>query len=376
MNCTPADQRSRTRAAPVSRRASAAESVDRGRQPGFVRVGLWTLWCAVSCSVLASAGLAQEQPSAQPIDAGPLREQYVPFQDLAPILGGHKKGVFLPRDEFRQLVETAREQLEAAPIAPRKMVLSSATYEATVAGNRMLISARIDFRSFAAGWQILALPLRGLAVESATVDAKPARLGRDLTNGRTIQLITDRSGPGTLLMELSAPLQLVGSDQVAAFELIAAPSATLNMTLPVSKRLHLKDAPVEPVAVEDDSAKYRLALGGQPAVRLRITDGRTRESTAAMVFATSRFAVDVGSSDVSWRVSTSLRVYGEPLGRVQFSVPRVVDIVDVQSTGLESWSLEDDSEDGERTAVTLVYRQPFRGNRSVAFHGMVTAEPG
>ena len=54
-------------------------------------------------------------------------------------------------------------------------MLSNIEYEARIAGDQLLVTAKIEFTQFADGWQILALSLKQLAVERATLDGKPAR---------------------------------------------------------------------------------------------------------------------------------------------------------------------------------------------------------
>lgn len=76
----------------------------------------------------------------------------------------------------------------------------------------------------------------------------------------TLQLLHNKRGPATLVLELSAPLTAVGSDKAAGFGLIPAPSALLRVTVPDGKYLLLDGLAVE----RPEPAQPPQAVGDAP----------------------------------------------------------------------------------------------------------------
>src|SRR5579872_1600203 len=319
--------------------------------------------------------------SAQPpTDTGPVdepggRRVYVPLEDLDVILDHDKQGVVLPRDEFLKLAADARKHLEETPAAPRAIVVSRARYVARAQDNQLVISASIEFDQLARGWQMLTLPFTGVAVEGASLDEKPAEIGRAQGEGRPLAVFSRQRGRHTLQLELSTALVNVGSDQAAGFGLAPISSATLEISLPAGKHLHIDDVPQNRPGAADQPFTYAVAVGGKSAVSLRITDRRTQQGSASLVFASTAIGLHVAPEERTWRAVTSLSVFGKPIDNLTFVIPKSLDIISVESTGLERWEIGDGAA-GNTTTLKLVYRQPFDESRTVTFSGVSSSVLG
>jgi hypothetical protein len=326
-------------------------------------LGLLWVW-------LASAGQVGAQPPGQQVDEEPDgRRVYVPVEDLDTVLEHDKRGVILPRAEFLKLAAEAKKNLEETPQSPHKVIVSGAQYTARVVDDQLVVNATVEFNQLARGWQMVTLPYRGLAVEAATLDDKPARIGRGAGDGRPLVVVSHEPGRHTLRLEFAAPLVAVGSDKVSAFGLAPISSATFEMSLPAGKFLHVDDVPLERPAAAEELADYSVALGGKAAVSLRITDRRTQQGSASLVFAGTAIGLHVAPEERTWRAVTSLSVYGKPIDNLTFVVPKALDIVSVESTGLERWEIGD-GPGGNTTTLKLVYRQPFNEPRNVILSGV------
>jgi len=310
------------------------------------------------------------QPAAPPGDDEPAgRRVYVPVEDLDVILEHDKRGVILPRAEFLKLAAEAKKNLDDTPQSPHKVVVAGAQYSVRVEEDQLVVSAVIELNQLARGWQMVTLPYRGLAVEGATLDDKPAKIGRSAAEGRPLVVLLHEAGTHTLKLKLSTPLVTLGSDKVAAFGLAPIAAATMNMSLPPGKFLHVDEVPLERSAAADEAADYSVPLGGKSAVALRITDRRTHEDSASLVFAGTAIGLHVAPEERTWRAVTSLNVYGKPIDNLTFVVPKSLDIISVESTGLERWEIGD-GPGGTTTTLKLVYRQPFSESRGVIFTGV------
>lgn len=335
---------------------------------------LFRLHACVAALLLASSAWCQDEPvdNLPDVDAD-LPRVYIPSDQLDAVFNRDKQGVVLSRDEFRRLYATAKSADKANPQPPAKLVLTDADYAARISGQHLLITASLKFKQFVDEHQVLSLPLRGLSVESATLADKPAHVTRDRSNTDAIIVLNDTKGDHTLTLELSAPLAAVGSDKLVAFGLPASPVAKLSLTLPAGKHLIANSVSIQRPAEADQPAGYELALGGKKELTLRITEKGDQQVTDALVFANTNYVLDVAPGELSWLATTRLNVFGQPLDRLVFSVPSHLEIADVQSTGLESWRL-DDSKDGDRIDITLDYRQPFQDARSVTLKGIATID--
>src|SRR5262245_28790217 len=333
--------------------------------------------CGLILLLLCCQAILEAQAPAPPTESEEpdVRRVFVPVEDLDVILEHDKQGVILSRAEFLKLAADAKKNVAETPESPHKLVVSGAQYMARVQDDQLIVSAVIQLNQLARGWQTATLPYRGLAVESATLDDKPARIGRGAADGRPLVLLSQDAGKHTLKLELAAPLATVGSDKVAAFGLAPISSATLNLSLPAGKFLHVDELPLERSAAADQSATYAVALGGKSGVALRITDRQTQHDGASLVFAGTAIGLHVAPEERTWRAVTSLNVFGKPIDNLTFAVPRSLDIVSVESTGLERWEIGE-GPGGNTTTLKLVYRQPFNDSRTVTFSGISASEIG
>src|SRR6185437_1002172 len=95
---------------------------------------------------------------------------------------------------------------------------------------------------------------------------------------------------------------------------------------------------------------------------------KAREESASLVFAGTAIGLHVAPEDRTWRAVTSLNVFGKPIDNLTFVVPKSLDIVSVESTGLERWEIA--AGEGNTTTLKLVYRQAFSEARTVTFTGV------
>jgi hypothetical protein len=238
--------------------------------------------------------LSAQPPAGNGAADGPAgRRVYVPLEDLDVILDQDKQGVILPRAEFLKLAAEAKKQLDENPASPRAIVVSRAQYSARTQDNELVISAVIEFSQLARGWQNVTLPFTGMSVEGAMLDDKPAEIGRAAGDGRPLVVFTRQPGRHTIKLELSTPLVNVGSDQAAGFGLAPISSASLEISLPAGKHLHVDEVPLNRPGADDQPASYVVSLGGKSAVSLRITDRRTQQGSASLVFAATAIGLHV-----------------------------------------------------------------------------------
>jgi len=334
---------------------------------------------------------AQPASPSKDLPVETLDRVYVPLDQLDAILDSDRRGVLLPRDEFRKLYEAARVQRQANGDRPHGIVVTHVTYNVKPSDKQLLVTAEVEFTQFSTGWQTLPLPLTGLAVEKAMLDDKSASLGRsslvpqpkqpvrqqqqskraNASRGtRTLYLLSDAAGRHTLRLEMSTPLVTAGSDLIAGFGLLPQTAGTLRVALPAGKHLQLEDVDIERSADINQPTVVETSVGGRSQVALRFTDRLRERAADALVFVTTGYGVSVVPGELTWHAATTLSIHGRQFDRLVLNVPRSLEIADVQSNGLESWELADNADDPSKTTITLDYRQPFDGTRTVRLKGV------
>lgn len=353
------------------------------------------LSCVLALACFCSAtstdtATAQDEPSSPGV-----RRVYVPIDQIDAILAKDHNGVILPKAEFAKLFKLATKNTADKPNVPAATVISNCVYDTDFGDQQMVLNATVTLTQLVDGWQSIRLPVRGVAVEAATLDGEPAKLGRAPNlpvrttatqrggqGGRAQPMPNDlilfSNGQGTkeLKLTLSTPLAAVGSDKVAAFGLITAPSATLNVKVPADRHLYVNNLmPKRPEDIADE-ATYEVAVGGQTDVSLRLTQQQGNQTSDALVFATTAYGVDVAPGEVTWNAVTNLQLFGRTIDTFKFNVPSNLEIADVKSVGLESWDLADSTVGADQTTITLNYRQPVEAARRVEFRGIMSTPSG
>ena len=335
------------------------------------------LFALCLCSIQAAP--AQETSDSKL----PQRKSFVPIADLDVVLTGDREGVLLSRDEFQALYSKAQANEAAAPRLPTGMVVSDADYSAEISGDHLLIKAAIRIRQFQTGWTTLALPFGQLSVEKASVNGKPAKLGRVSLaakgKGQPTSMLTlfhNETGDATLELELSTLLHASGNDRSAAFQLIPVPSGTLKVNVPVGRHLVVGAHTLNRPTPVSEPATYSIPVGGVTSLRLLFNEHQGEQRADSLAFASTGYGLNVSPGEVTWQAKTNIQVFGTTYNQIFCTIPNSLEITGVESTGLESWELTDNPDSPNSTLITLNYRQPFDGGRDMIFRGVMATETG
>jgi hypothetical protein len=340
---------------------------------------------------LPQSGFAGDETPADDASADEpdVRRLYVPTERLDAVLRGDRPGVLLPKEEFRRLYDAARAADETELNTPGRIVVTSARLESQLADEQLQITATVKLAQFEGGWQVVRLPMAGFSLQSARLDDQPAALARDGEQRSVLLLFSDRPGEHTLTLELTTPLNAVGSDRLAEFQTLGTPAGLLALEVPAGKSLlvdGLKHSPAQSQRGDDEAADgeagnnneaaslFRVALGGRGRVSLRLTDRDLRHAADALVFASTAYGLQVAPGEVTWSTQTSVQAWGQGLSQLTFTVPGELEVASVESIGLEEWTLGETGGRQSRTQITLNYRQPFEGERTVTIRGVLIPE--
>jgi hypothetical protein len=108
------------------------------------------------------------EPAAAPIGAVREKTVYVPYEKLDTVFEKEGRGIFLPYEEFLKLWQAAQAKpIEVKPdLPPAPAVLRGGVYAGEVAGDVARFTLALEIESLKTGWSELALPFKGVAMES------------------------------------------------------------------------------------------------------------------------------------------------------------------------------------------------------------------
>ena len=176
--------------------------------------------------------------SEAPQSEAPQREIFVPFDDLHIILSSDVQRVFVTREEYEALA--AKAKLASKPegsVQPAAVL--SADYVATLDENQARFLGTLIVMAPDEALHAVQLDLSGVALRTATLDNKPAALGRD-SAGIPI-LFVSGAGRHELKLEILAPVDTAVAQRTLAFQIPTPPATRLKLTVPGN--VEIKSAP-------------------------------------------------------------------------------------------------------------------------------------
>ena len=335
------------------------------------------LWLTVLVGVLLGVGPKLLAQSTQPLGSRPdvlpsNRPQtvYVPWEELDRLLTDDEPGVLVSREEFDRLLARSRVEGGMEVGEPEGI---SAEYQGRVENDSLFLEAVLTGRSAGQEPGVWRLPLRGLAIEAAALDEQSVRMARESCGDLLVQI--PGPGPHRLRLKLSAPLLSRGGELSALLGLPRIPVAQLKLMIPPGKHLSWGDLALTRPAPEEQACEYEFPVGGQGEVLLRIGDRVPRGLGQNVALATTVLGLHVSTDEQTWRASTSLEVHGREIDRLVLEIPAEVEVVGVESAGLDRW---ENTQEGSLQRLVLHWQQPFVGRRPITLQGVVpgsTSEP-
>ena len=327
--------------------------------------------------LLALAMLCGSTALAQTPDppTGPARELYIPSDQLDVLFQRERRGVLMSRDEFLKLLRQAETNVSAGAGQLPAIAAESVRISVSQADQHALVQMDIRIRQAADGWQSLRLPAGNLLVESAVMEGVSApAIGRDPQDPQSLLVAHDTAGTVTLSLTLSTPLIHLGSDRMAAFQLPRAVASQLTVSCPAGQQLLFNDLQLARPEASDVEARYVLPVGTAEQVRLKWTAERQQTEAQTLVFVSSDVQLRMQQEAARWISDSRVSIFGGSINQLVARVPARMEITGVDSTGLESWKLEDDPDHPGMTRVTLAWRQAFTDDRMIRIQGIAALD--
>ena len=190
-------------------------------------LGGTTTFCRMAI-VITAICLSVSSTVADEPNNNPIREIFVPFDDLNLLLQGDAERTFLTRDEYEDLIAKAKQ----TPIehAPHQLLMLSADYDTVIEEARASIRGKLWLEVLEPGLHAIPLDLNGVGIRTAMLDGKPASLGRNPT-GQVI-LFVEGVGQRLLELDLVTILQTSAAQQSLQFALPTPTATKLHVAVP------------------------------------------------------------------------------------------------------------------------------------------------
>jgi len=312
----------------------------RNRLPSaaLVPVGLAALLLALLAPATAGA------PDARPVRVTPptrpepetVRELYVPFEDLHPILQGDPNRVLLSRSEYEDLLEKAKKEDERRP--PRSALLVSADYQARLQQGRAEITARLTVSVLAKGLHAVGLDVAGVGLRAATLDGKSAPIG--LADDGRLTLFVEGLGRHELVLEVVAPLETTAARQVLSFRLPTPPAARMRLSVPGDVEVK-SGAPVAARHFDEKAEVTRIEILpklGDVVLVMTLNSRLLRRDR--VVVARSVLLDEVTAALERLHATVSMEILHRAVRQFRFAVPDGFEVTDVRTPNLSRWAIE------------------------------------
>jgi hypothetical protein len=186
-------------------------------------IAIVTLALSILISSIASA---QKPEALKP----PVREIYVPSEEMNVLLEGNTQRVLLSRQEFDDLQAKAKKT--PVEVTPREALILSADYEVTLDNSRAEIKGTLELEVLVDGLHALPLDLVGVGVRRAVLDDRNAPIGRAAATNGPLTLFVSGRGKHRLLLDMVTYLETNASQQILNFQLPRPAAARLRVTVP------------------------------------------------------------------------------------------------------------------------------------------------
>ena len=295
---------------------------------------------------IAAIGFAQ-QPAEQPI-----REIFVPFEDLNVILESQAQRVFLTRQEFDALLEKAKTKPQTN--VPHKLALVAAQYEGTLEEGRALVTGNLTIEVLDDGLFALPLDLAGVGIRSAVLDDKPAALTRN--EHQQPVLLVQGKGLHKLTLSLTAPLATAAAQQSLSVTLPTTTAARLSLAVPGNVEVKGGAAVIDrqfDMAANITRLEVLPQRGGMSIVMS--LNNRLLQDQRIMV-ARSVLVDELTQGYERIHATVSYRVLHGAVDKLRLAVPAGFEVTKVESTLLARW--EEKAEADGRKVLEATLREP------------------
>ena len=292
-------------------------------------------------------------------DEPPLREIFVPFADLHVLLAADEQRVFMSRQEYETLAAQAKKA--AAPHEKKQpAAVLSADYTATIEENRARLLGALVVIAPDENVSAVDLDLSGIALRSATLDDKPAALGRNPA-GLPV-LFVRGAGRHELKLEILAPLETAAAQRTLSFRIPTPPATRLRLAVPGDVEIK-SGATVINRSVDEAKPETSFDLlpkRGQNSLVLSLNNRQLQNERIVVCHAV--LVDEITSAYERLHVTASMSVLHGGAEQFRFMVPAGFEVTGVSAPEVARWAV---TTEDDRRVLDVRLREPATGTVSL-----------
>ena len=301
------------------------------------------------CLLLMVCGRSGETtPTNEPTEAPPskvlLRERtvYVPYEKLKETFEKEGRGVFLPYEEFLKLWNAGqpREKPPEEVKPPTDAVISGGSYVGVAHENAVRFEVTYKVRALGKNWSELALPLRNVAIETATL-SDPLAVFAPKGDGYT--LVLPKPGEYTLTLAFSVRIESKPGQRRIEFGIPATAVSRLELTIP-EKDLRVEVTPKMAATTstpDQNSTKVQAFVGNANSVSVTwMPPAGKVEKGKAIIIASQAAAVKLGERIVRMDTAINYRIESNEEDVFRVKLPPEMRLLSVKGNNIRKWSEE------------------------------------
>jgi len=286
-------------------------------------------------ALLASKVCAADEVAVSPNDDPPQREIFVPFDDLHVILSADTERVFVTREEYEALAAKAAKAARPVEHEQPAAVLS-ADYTATIEENRARLVGTLAVAAPSEALAAVELDLSGVALRSATLDGKPAALGRNPA-GQPV-LFVSGAGRHELKLELLAPLETAAAQRTLSFQIPTPPATRIKLTVPGNVEIRSGATIIRRDVDERPATTFDLLpRPGRNSLVLSLNNHQLR--TESVVVAHGVSIDEITSAYEQLHVTETMSVLHGAAEQFRFALPDGFEVTSVSGPQVARWSI-------------------------------------
>jgi hypothetical protein len=312
----------------------------------------------IGANASAVEPLPPEPAIDSPQEEPPQREIFIPFDDLHVILSGDVQRVFVTREEYEALAAKAKKASRPdEPVQPAAVL--SADYVATIEENRARLSGTLVVTAPSDALSAVELDLSGVALRSATLDDKPAALGRNPA-GMPV-LFVSGAARHELKLEILAPLDTAAAQRTLSFQIPTPPATRLKLTVPGNVEIK-SGATIIRRDVDAQSATTfdLLPRRGQNSLVLSLNNHQLRKESVVVAHAV--LIDEITSAYERLHVTESLSVLHGAAEEFRFALPDGFEVTNVAGPQVARWSITTEK---ARRILDVRLREPISDSVSL-----------
>lgn len=264
--------------------------------------------------------------------------------------------VTLSLREFLQLYEKSKDRKKDPEKAPRAYSLASAKYTGDVLVEKgeptsAVFTARMQVQVHKnKGWIKVPLLTRSVALESATVNGRPAPV---VLEGGSYTLVTDQKGTLDVSLKFATNVSNSLGTSSFAFDLVPSGATEVQLSVPVEEDLDFTVANARRLVERQERGKrvVTATLPPQGALSVRwqrevptvAEEGEDPAKGKARIYSEIYTLASVGDGILRAQATVDNTILFAGVDTFELKVPDGMTLLDVKGAGLRDWTLGDDN---------------------------------